>query len=131
MPLNYDLYNEQIPEMSSDREASSFHTKRFTKVRGRSLDGDDEDSFDSEHQDIIGSIRTKDNVYAPNKGSYVYDQNIIKYGSQIRNSDISSSQDFSIRKTLEIRESKHSEKYSRGPGNASIVNGSDSDNSPQ
>ena len=131
MPLNYDLYNEQIPEMSSDREASSFHTKRLTKVRGRSLDGDDEDSFDSEHQDIIGSIRTKDNVYAPNKGSYVYDQNIIKYGSQIRNSDISSSQDVSIRKTLEIRESKHSERYSRGPGNASIVNGSDSDNSPQ
>lgn len=28
MPIGYDLYNEQIPEMSSDREHSSFHTKR-------------------------------------------------------------------------------------------------------
>ena len=96
------------------------------------MDGDDEDSFDSEHQDIIGSIRTKDNVYAPNKGSYVYDQSIVKtFASQVRNSDISSSQDVSIRKTLEVRDSKYSERYSKGPNNASIVNGSDSDNSPQ
>ena len=74
VPLNYELYNEQIPEMSSDREASSFHTRRFTKARRRSMD--EGDSFDSENQDIIGSIRAGDNAYAPNtitKGSYVHD----------------------------------------------------------
>ena len=100
MPLNYDLYNEQIPEMSSDREASSFHTRRFTKARRRSLDGDD-DSFDSEHQDIIGSIRTKGDAYAPTKGSYVHDSSIVKtFASQVRNSELGTSHDVSIRKTL-------------------------------
>ena len=101
MPLNYDLYNEQIPEMSSDREASSFHTRRFTKARRRSLDGDDDDSFDSENQDIIGSIRTKGDAYAPTKGSYVHDNSIVRtFASQVKNSELHTSHDVSNRRTL-------------------------------
>jgi len=38
VPLYQDIYDEHIPEMSSDREASSFHTKRYgaLAVSGRS-----------------------------------------------------------------------------------------------
>jgi len=68
VPLYQDIYDEQIPEMSSDREASSFHTKRFGNLavsgRGESKVYDDLDVLGSkayyEEDDkgvIYGSIR--------------------------------------------------------------------------
>lgn len=59
MPFFKDLYDEQIPEMSSDREASSFHTKRFLRQSGKSGNVYDDDMLDSSRDSdlIIGSIR--------------------------------------------------------------------------
>ena len=66
MPYNYDLYNEQIPEMSSDREASSFHTKKHLfrssrdggKVGDAYYDGTETNSDDGGQ--FVGSIRQTD-----------------------------------------------------------------------
>ena len=59
VPHFRDIYEEHIPEMSSDREASSFHTKRhFLNRSGSKV----EDYLRSSHDDseIIGSIRQTD-----------------------------------------------------------------------
>ena len=55
VPLYKDIYEEHIPEMSSDREASSFHTKRFLHKSGRS--GRVFSESVTEDEDIVGSIR--------------------------------------------------------------------------
>ena len=58
VPYFKDIYDEHIPEMSSDREASSFHTKKWLHKSGRSGHVYDEDSDGDEENDIIiGSIR--------------------------------------------------------------------------
>ena len=66
VPLYQDIYDEHIPEMSSDFEASSFHTKRFgVEKSGRmgSKAYDDQDVITSKVYDenendlLLGSIR--------------------------------------------------------------------------
>ena len=56
VPLFRDIYEEHIPEMSSEREASSFHTKRFTTKLGKSGKLVAEDYYPDDSQ-IVGSIR--------------------------------------------------------------------------
>lgn len=70
MPFFKDLYDEQIPEMSSDFEASSFHTKAMLAKSGR--DGTQIDDLGSRDADayIMGSyVRNTDlnlrNSYNP------------------------------------------------------------------
>ena len=48
VPYFKDIYDEHIPEMSSDREASSFHTKRFLHKSGRSGQVYDDDYSDGD-----------------------------------------------------------------------------------
>ena len=62
VPLYQDIYDEQIPEMSEDHEASSFHTKKFplrmslhSKVYYEAEDL--LESHRSSEGDFIGSIR--------------------------------------------------------------------------
>ena len=70
VPYFKDIYDEHIPEMSSDREASSFHTKKFVQKSGRSGKIYD-DSFHSDGEEqndiIIGSIRQTERQ---NRNSY-------------------------------------------------------------
>lgn len=56
VPLYKDIYDEHIPEMSSDREASSFHTKRYLHKSGRSGKIYDEGAY-SDDEEIVGSVR--------------------------------------------------------------------------
>ena len=48
VPYFKDIYDEHIPEMSSDREASSFHTKRFLHKSNRSGQVYDDDYSDGD-----------------------------------------------------------------------------------
>lgn len=72
VPYFRDIYEEHIPEMSSDREASSFHTKRqFLQKSHRSgskvYDELHREGMSHDDSEIIGSIRQTDlNV----RGSY-------------------------------------------------------------
>lgn len=61
VPHFQDIYHEHIPEMSSDREASSFHTKRQFLAHSR-RSGSKIDDLQRSHDDseIIGSIRQTD-----------------------------------------------------------------------
>ena len=60
VPFYKDIYEEHIPEMSSDREASSFHTKKYLNKSGRSGQVYDENNTISEEGNIIGSVRETD-----------------------------------------------------------------------
>ena len=64
VPKFKDIYDEHIPEMSSEREASSFHTRRagskFLRQSGRSGQVHDEAYSDGDDHDIVGSIRQTD-----------------------------------------------------------------------
>ena len=58
VPFSKDLYDEHIPELSSDWEASSFHTKRQLHKSGKSGNAKEVDEQDSmDRDDIVGSIR--------------------------------------------------------------------------
>ena len=53
VPLYQDIYNEQIPEMSSDFEASSFHTKRFPLEKSGRLGS----QVSRDDNSLIGTVR--------------------------------------------------------------------------
>jgi len=58
VPLYQDIYDEHIPEMSSEREASSFHTKRQFRKSGKVFNEEDDEDIDSKSEgEIVGSIR--------------------------------------------------------------------------
>lgn len=82
VPYFKDIYDEHIPEMSSEREASSFHTKKFLHKSGRSSrhvyddclsDGDEQNDI------IIGSIRQ-----TQNRNSYKGTVDSMAYNDQMR-----------------------------------------------
>ena len=60
VPFYKDIYEEHIPEMSSDREASSFHTKKYLNKSGRSGQVYDENNTISEEGNFVGSVRETD-----------------------------------------------------------------------
>lgn len=129
VPLYKDIYDEHIPEMSSDREASSFHTKRYLQESGRQGAHRSRVYSDSEDNDFIGTIRATSLRRSNERGTRI----VGAEGSRYRDlSEVGTERGDAVKATLRsIADEEDSRVHISRRNKTSTVNRSDSDEEAQ